>query len=592
MKDFQEYLNETQEIGFVEQSNHSLAYVNGLPNVAVQEIIIFETGEAGFVMSLLKNVAEVLVFTKYALKVGTRAVRTGNPQEMPVGFELLGQAVDPFGHPLDAMKPFKRPQLSRPIDSPPSGIHSRARIDKPLETGVTIVDMLIPLGKGQRELLIGDRKTGKTAFLYQTILNQARQGTICIFAAIGKKKMDIKRTEEFFVKSGIQKNTVLIASGSEDPAGVIYLTPYCAMALAEYYRDEGHDVLVVMDDLFTHAKFYREIALIGKRFPGRNSYPADIFYTHARLVERAGNFVTADGSAHSISCLPVVESIQGDIAGFIQTNLMSMTDGHLYFDIDIFGEGRRPAVNPFVSVSRVGRQTQTPLKLSITREIMSFLTLYERMESFSHFGAEVSPSVKRTLTMGSYILRYFMQGPTEVMDLNLQLIVFSLLWQGFWDSTDAIERDMKKIHAAYQNNDEAKKIVEEMLGSSKNINDLLAAVRSKIVILVQTLGIQLEGKIELMGPGPTAQPAKPQATPAPQSPPQTPQQPQQPAAPGAAPAAPAQPTTAPQQPTQPQSPSSPQSPQPAQGAGQAQPQMSQQQQQALQSKELPAPPPK
>src|SRR5258708_6500429 len=290
-----------------------------------QEIIIFETGEAGVILSMSREQVEILLLSQSTIKAGTRVTRTGAKQEMPVGFELLGKAVNPFGQPLNTSQTIEKPKVSRPIDISPSGINTRKRIEQSFETGVTLVDMLIPLGKGQRQLLIGDRKTGKTSFLYQTILKQASLGTICIYPGIGKKTTDIKRVESFFHTTGIENNTVIIATSSEDPAGVIYLTPYAAMALAEYFRDEGHDVLVVMDDLFTHAKFYREIMLIGRRFPGRNAYPADIFYTHARLLERAGNFVLPNGSEHSITCLPVVESVEGDIAGFIQTNLMSMT---------------------------------------------------------------------------------------------------------------------------------------------------------------------------------------------------------------------------------------------------------------------------
>jgi F-type H+/Na+-transporting ATPase subunit alpha len=491
MKTFQQYLTTAEEIGFVEACNQSIVYASGLPHATVQEIVIFETGELGYVLSLSRDQVEILLFSRYSIKAGTRVTRTGTKQEMPVGFELLGQSISPFGQPLAPGKTIEKPKISRAIDISPTGINTRARIDQTFETGVTIVDMLIPLGKGQRELVIGDRKTGKTSFLYQTILKQASLGTICIYAGIGKKKTDIKKIEAFFHTAGIEENTVIIATSSEDPAGIIYLTPYAAMTLAEYFRDEGHDVLVVMDDLFTHAKFYREIMLIGRRFPGRNAYPADIFYTHARLLERAGNFVLANGSQHSITCLPVVESIEGDIAGFIQTNLMSMTDGHLYFDIDMFTRGNRPAVNPFISVSRVGRQTQSPLRLTLNRELISFLTLHRKLENFSHFSAEAGSDIKRTLAVAEKIFAFFNQGANEVKYNDLQIVIFSLLWADHWQDITKMEKDIAIINQTYKNSIAAQSMVKDLVSQAQSFNDLLLAIRKQQDRILSTLGVQV-----------------------------------------------------------------------------------------------------
>lgn len=491
MKTFQYYLQTTEEIGFVEECNHSIVYASGLPQTTIQEIVMFESGELGVVLSLHKTQVEILLFSNYAVKSGTRVTRTGSKQEMPVGFELLGHSINPFGHPLDIGVTIEKPKISRPIDINPTGINNRKHISAPFETGVTIVDLLVPMGKGQRQLVIGDRKTGKTSFLYQTILKQANLGTICIYAGIGKKKTDIKRIENFFRATNIADNTVIIASGSEDPAGIIYLTPYAAMTLAEYFRDEGHDVLVVMDDLFTHAKFYREIMLIGRRFPGRNAYPADIFYTHARLLERAGNFLLQNGSEHSITCLPVVESVEGDIAGFIQTNLMSMTDGHIYFDMEMFTKGRRPAINPFLSVTRVGRQTQTPLRLSLNRELISFLTLHQRLESFSHFSAEAGADVKRTIEVADRIFAYFTQGANDVKNLDLEIVIFGLLWMDHWKDISAMEQDIIQINRTYQKSVEAQALVKELIASAKTLNELLLEIRKRQETLLNVLGLQV-----------------------------------------------------------------------------------------------------
>ncbi len=489
MKDFKYYLETSGEVGFVEESLQSIAYASGLPKACLQEIILFETGETGMVLSLKKDQVEILVFSKYPVRVGTKVTRTNQIMQIPVGFSYIGRVIDPFGNLIDKIAPFIKPEEYTPIERNPTGINTRRRINKSFESGVTMVDMLVPLGFGQRELIIGDRKTGKTNFLLQTVLNQARLGVICIYAAIGKKRMDVKKAENFFIKNNIMNQVVLMASSSEDPVGNIYLTPYAAMSLAEYFRDQGKNVLLVLDDMFTHAKFYREISLLGRRFPGRNSYPADIFYSHARLMERAGNFITPQGEV-SITCLPVIETIQGDLSGFIQTNLMSMTDGHIYFDIDLFTKGRRPSINPFLSVSRVGRQTQTPLKRSLQREIMSFLTLHETLESFSHFGAEATTSIKVTMAKGEKLFGFFEQGTNDVVSETLQIFLFALVWTGLWDQKPSMQlkTDIKIISERYKSDLKLQKQVQEIINKSMTLNDLLANLQKNYNDILTNIG--------------------------------------------------------------------------------------------------------
>ena len=477
---FSDYLKSIGEIGFVEEATASLAHISGLPNASQNEVVLFETGEQGQIISLHRDTVEVMVFTKYPVKVGTRVVRTNTELSIPVGKELLGLLIDPFGNPVDKLKPFTKPSDTRPAQTTPKGIYERKVITKALETGVTVVDMLVPIGVGQRELVIGDRKTGKTNFLMQTMLHQARLGTICIYAAIGKKMLDIKKVEEFAIDNDIIQSTIIVAAGSEDPASVIYMTPYSAMAMAEYFRDQGNNVLLILDDLINHAKFYREISLLGKRFPGRNAYPADIFYAHARLLERAGNFLHQNGES-AITCLPVAETIQGDLSGYIQTNLMSMTDGHIYFDIDYFGKGRRPAINPFLSVTRVGRQTQTNLKQTVSREISSFLTLREKMENFAHFGAEINAGIAQMLKTGERIVAYFDQSAKEVIPVNVQLFTFTLLWSGKWEgkSDTEMKKDIQNILLTYKQDEKARKYIDEMIAGSDSLNSLLTVFRKR-----------------------------------------------------------------------------------------------------------------
>jgi len=485
VKDFQYYLDSIAEIGFVEKAFGAIVYVTGLPTVKIDEIVLFETGSIGVVQSLTSDLIEVLIFTKESITHGSRVARTNETFSVPVGMELLGKTIDSFGNPLSKMNPFKKPTKSREINTPNAGIMSRKTIARQLETGIPAVDLIMPIGFGQRELILGDRKTGKTSFLMQTILSQAKQKHICVYAAIGKKRLDIKNLEDFFKKNKVFDQIVLVATGFDDPIGLSYMVPYSAMTISEYFRDEGYDVLLVLDDLTTHAKFYRELALLGKRFPGRNSYPGDIFYAHAKLMERAGNFQTSKGEK-AITCLPIAETIQGDLSGYIQTNIMSMTDGHLYFDSDLFAKGRRPAVNPFLSVTRVGRQTQSSLKRSINREILSLFTIAEKMQNFSHFGAELTESSKITLAFNDQVVKFLDQDSSIAIPVNLQIILFSMLWDNLLrrKNIEPVSKDIDKIIEKYNTKPKIKSIIDEIVTKTETLNDMLKIISEKGDILL------------------------------------------------------------------------------------------------------------
>lgn len=487
MKDFSYYLNSIGEIGYVEQTTSAIIYASGLPFVKPGELVLFETKDPnqkaslGQVLSLASDAVEILVFSKDLLTSGTKIVRTNEFLKIPLGRELLGNIIDPLGKSLENKLLITKPSsILGSINTLPSGITTRKAIKRHFVTGVPIVDLLLPLGYGQKQLIIGDRKTGKTDFLLQSVLTQAKLGNICVYAAIGKRKLDIKKLKDVFAKYEIMDRIVIVACGSQDPTGLIYLTPYSAMTISEYFRDEGVDVLLVLDDLSTHAKFYREISLLGKKFPGRNSYPGDIFYTHASLLERAGNFITAKGE-RAITCLPVAETIQGDLSGYIQTNLMSMTDGHLYFDTDLFGKGRRPAVNPFLSVTRVGKQTQSNVKREINREILSFLTLFEKMQSFTHFGAELSETTKVTISVGQELIKFFQQPSSSTIPINAQILLFCLLWLNVVQKFSFFEKeeDVEKIIRLYETREDFQKLVDSTIDTATSFNNLLGTIKMK-----------------------------------------------------------------------------------------------------------------
>lgn len=486
MKAFKEYIDEIGEIGFVSGVVNVIAYVDGLPNAALDELVLFESGETGRVMSVKPKRVEVLILSKNNIVVGTRVARTHEFLEIPVGPTLLGNVVDCFGNSIDSTKIFEKPTEVRSIENAPPDIISRKTIKKTFYTGVTIVDLLAPLGRGQRELVIGDRKTGKTSFLLHSAIAAVEQGNICIYAAIGKKKLDVKRIEEFFIENKVMDKVIIVASTPEDPPGEIFITPYTAMTIAEYFKDQGQDTLVIMDDLSTHAKFYREISLLARRFPGRNSYPGDMFYVHARLLERAGNFEGKNGDV-AITCLPVVETLEGDLSGYIQTNIMSMTDGHIYFDRNLFAQGRRPSVNPFLSVTRVGRQTQTNTKRNTSRELLAFLTLYEKMVTYSHFGAELTESARITIDTGKKILALFDQDIRLTIPNSVQIMLFCLIWgQIFTDAQIEKLTSIKTNMTFHYNKDEKyKAFVDNMIEESKTLNDLLNKVRTASTQLMQ-----------------------------------------------------------------------------------------------------------
>jgi len=434
MQNYKHYLEKFGEYGEVVEVKQSLVVVEGLPNSRINEIVVFENGSFGQITDISDGLCRVALLKKSSqIKSGEKVSRTDSLLMIPVGEEFLGTMIDPLGEIIFPENKKIQKAEQRSVERGIGGIDKRAKIDKQLLTGVTLVDMLLPLGNGQKELVIGDRKTGKTSFLLTTVKNQIKLGKTVIFAAIGKKKTDINKILNYFISEKILDKIIFIVSGSDDSENLIYLTPYTAMTMAEYFRDRGTDTLVVFDDLSTHAKIYRQIALNSDKFPGRESYPGDIFYLHAHLLERAGNF-RLGAQTVSITCLPVAETIEGDLSGYITTNLMGITDGHIYFDLSIFTKGRRPAINLPLSVTRVGRQTQAPIYQQANHEITAFLSEYESLQNLAHFGAELSPNVKRVITRGERIIQVFDQKYSEIISSEMQLILLALAYsESFFD---------------------------------------------------------------------------------------------------------------------------------------------------------------
>lgn len=477
MKSFSYYYDALGEYGEVEIVNPPLLVAKGLPNVRPKELVLFETGDKGWVVGMNATSVEIFLLTQSRIPVGTRIVRTNQTLGIAVGKHLLGHSVAPTGVGTDENEVGGQEFQIRPIDKAPKGIKYRTRINRPFKTGVTIVDMMVPIGYGQKELVIGDRKIGKTSFVLTTIKQQIKEGVVPIYALIGKKQSDIKAVEEVLESEGLRKDVVIVAASSIDSPSAIYLAPYTAMTIAEYFAENGQDVLVILDDLYAHARYYRELSLISNNFPGRDSYPGDIFYTHARLLERAGNFKHPIKGEVSITCLPVVETVAGDMTGYIQTNLMGITDGHILFDSEIFYNGIRPAVNIHLSVTRAGRQAQSKINRDINRELTSFLTLYENMLNLSHFGSELTESVVAILHKGDMLFAFFNQPEMSIFAEAVQIILFSLIWIGLIKEDKEIPQAREKLQINYQKI-EIKNIFNDYLNAS-SFNELLQKVITK-----------------------------------------------------------------------------------------------------------------
>ncbi|MBN1168335.1 hypothetical protein JXA63_00435 [Candidatus Woesebacteria bacterium] len=487
MKDFNYYLDKTGEIGYVEKNLKSLVYLKGLPEIKPNEVVLFENGYVGLVLGFDEKLIETLVLGSVDVGLGTKVARTGQEISARVGDELLGRLVNSlgltYGEEIKQVPTSENNSNSKVLEIRPAGIDKRKDIDTPFITGVSTVDLLISLGKGQRELVIGDRKTGKTDFLRQVVFSQASQGVVCIYCAIAKSRFDINKTYDYFKEKKIDKNVITVASSSSDPSGLIYLAPYTAMTVAEHFRDQGRDTLLVLDDLTAHAKCYREISLLAGRFPGRSSYPGDIFYIHSKLLERAGNFRVikknekgeVENKEAAITCLPVAEMTMGDLSGYIQTNLMSMTDGHIFFDIDLFNKGMRPPINSYLSVTRVGRQAQSTLLKSLSSELTSFLVKNRELKDFMQFGAELTEETKRTLDMGEKIEGFLNQGYDLMVPLNANILVIGLFWAKYFKSmgVDEVKQVTRQFIDFYLKNENVRGRVDNMVSSSADFEQLV-----------------------------------------------------------------------------------------------------------------------
>ncbi len=412
---------EVREYGTIVQTGDGIATIYGLENAAYGEIVAFEGGSKGIVMNIeQKTISCIVLDAAEALSEGGKAYRTGKTAGVGVSQAILGRVVNALGEPVDGKGPIAV-DAYRPVENPAPYVVERQPISAPLQTGILAIDAMIPVGRGQRELIIGDRQTGKTSIAIDTILAQKGQGVVCVYVAIGQKASTVSRLVATLEKYGALEYTVVVASTASDSAPQQYIAPYAGTAIAEYFMHKGQDALIVYDDLSKHAAAYRAISLLLKRPPGREAYPGDVFYLHSRLLERAAKLSPELGGG-SLTALPIIETLAGDISAYIPTNVISITDGQICLESELFFSGVRPAVNVGLSVSRVGGAAQTKAMKKYSGKLRIDLAQYRELEVFTQFGADIDRSTKDILDYGTILVEVLKQPTGKPMPLHAQIL--------------------------------------------------------------------------------------------------------------------------------------------------------------------------
>ena len=419
-------------VGRVERTADGIAFVSGLPQAAAQELLAFPGGIMGFAHTLDDDlIGCVLLDPTGDLAAGDVVRGTGRVASVPVGEALLGRMVDPLGRPIDNGPPI-RAERSDPVERQAPGITDRALVEVPMETGLTVIDAMFAIGRGQRELIIGDRVTGKTAVAVDTIISQKGTGVVSIYVAIGQKTSTVERVVEAVTAHGDASRTIFVVAEADGPAGLQWLAPYAGMTMVEFFRDRGEDALIVIDDLTKHANVHRQISLLLRQPPGREAYPGDVFYTHSRLLERAARLSTEKGGG-SITALPIAETAAGNLSAYIPTNLISITDGQIVLDARIFADGQRPAVDVGKSVSRVGGKTQRPALRTAAGGLRLDYVQFMEMESFTRFGGLVDERTKKLLDHGRAIRAVLVQEQYQPLSGGEQIALLVALKEKLLD---------------------------------------------------------------------------------------------------------------------------------------------------------------
>ncbi len=465
-----------ENVGVIKSIGDGVARIEGLSDAMLNEMIELPYGVTALAMNLEEHeVGAVLLGRGPELKEGDLCKSTGRLLQVPVGRAMLGRVVDTLGNPLDGKGPIDADD-HYPVEKIASGIITRKGVDQPVQTGILPIDAMIPIGRGQRELIIGDRSTGKTALAVDTIIAQAQQNIqhkddpehrpmYSIYVAIGQKRANITRLVAKLEESGALPYTIVVVASASDSAAMQYLAPYAGCAMGEYFMDQGDDALIVYDDLSKHAVAYRQVSLILRRPSGREAYPGDVFYLHSRLLERAARINTDNGrKGGSLTALPIIETQAGDVSAYIPTNVISITDGQIFLDADLFNQGVRPAINVGISVSRVGSSAQTKIVKKLAGSVKLDLAQFEELQAFAQFGSDLDVNTRNKLERGSRITELFKQGLYKPKSLGMEVINLYAIQRGYFDKVpvDTIEEVRKKLEATAAMDDALLKEIEHI----------------------------------------------------------------------------------------------------------------------------------
>ncbi|OPA75716.1 F0F1 ATP synthase subunit alpha [Paenibacillus selenitireducens] len=429
-----QYKSEIQvvDVGTVITVGDGIARVHGLENAMSGELLEFANGVVGMALNLEENNVGVVILGPYTdIREGDQVKRTGRIMEVPVGEALLGRVVNALGQPVDGKGPIETTEF-RPIENPAPGVIDRKSVHEPMQTGLKAIDSMIPIGRGQRELIIGDRQTGKTAIAIDTIINQKGNGMKCIYVAIGQKQSTVANVVETLRRNGALDYTIVVTASASEPAPLLYLAPYAGVSMGEYFMYKGEHVLVVYDDLSKQAAAYRELSLLLKRPPGREAYPGDVFYLHSRLLERAAKLSDELGGG-SLTALPFIETQASDVSAYIPTNVISITDGQIFLESDLFYSGQRPAVNVGISVSRVGGSAQIKAMRKVAGTLRLDLASYRELQAFSQFGSDLDKSTLALLNRGARMMEMLKQGVNQPMPVEKQVVSLYTATKGHLD---------------------------------------------------------------------------------------------------------------------------------------------------------------
>ena len=436
---------EMTETGKVILVGDGIARVYGLSNCMANELLEFEDGSFGMAQNLEEETVSVAVLSnKNNIREGSSVKRTGKVLSVPVGEKLLGRVINALGEPIDGKGPVQY-SATRPIESEAPGIIERKSVSVPLQTGIKAIDSMIPIGRGQRELIIGDRQTGKTEIAIDTIINQKNSDVICIYVAIGQKSTSVAQLANELNKNGALGYTIIVSASASESAPLQYIAPYSGCAMAEYFREQGKDVLIIYDDLSKHAVAYRALSLLIRRPPGREAYPGDVFYLHSRLLERAA-CVAEEYGGGSITALPIIETQSGDVSAYIPTNVISITDGQIFLETELFHSGIMPAINPGISVSRVGGSAQLKAMKKVSGELKLLYSQYRELQSFAQFGSDLDADTKARLALGERIVEVLKQGRNNPVRVGCQVAIVYAAIKGYLDSVP-----VSKVHEYEKN---------------------------------------------------------------------------------------------------------------------------------------------